>query len=316
MPTKSRFKPNNKYGVEDINDTIAILAGDSGVVFTTGNSILGQVTDAGVSYKDGRLEIKLKQKQSNPLNQYVNLYNLSDGLAIMADGSQFIVYGGSGVDFEVSTQTEKYVYIQNSTVANENVLTISDVELTGDVLLLAIIKTDGSVEDKRVFARSKVEKIGNPSPIVLCNYLCDWARLEQGEKIPWSDEIATESGTRYYRTPPLEMDFPENFQDYSFLIFRRIKKPIDGQYVEVTTPSEGEYNNYDFCFIYDIHNECFWGEPGILRKNLATAYNSSYSIAKIDLKNKKIMFSVENNSYSWNENVSKGGRVWVEISLI
>lgn len=156
MSYKYSFSDNAEYGASDVNGLVSRLV-SSGVadVFSNGvaynasalNGIVQAVYTAGV-VPDNVDTLKVT-KQSD------GVVTIAPGLAFFADGSTIEVTAAETLAYE--TGVKNYVYLKQDLAAqNRNYPVCASGAPTGDYVLLAEIAADGTVTDKRTYAKGKV----------------------------------------------------------------------------------------------------------------------------------------------------------------
>lgn len=156
MSYKYSFADNAEYGASDVNGLVSRLV-SSGVadVFADGvaynasalNGIVQAVYTAGV-VPDNVDTLKVT-KQSD------GVIAIAPGLAFFADGSTITVTAAEALSYEAGVKN--YVYVKQDLAAqNRNYPACTTTAPAGDYVLLAEIAADGTVTDKRTYAKGKV----------------------------------------------------------------------------------------------------------------------------------------------------------------
>lgn len=150
---------NNVYGVDDVNAIVSNLVGAGIAPFPSGDtydvSELNSLTSALVA--EGTSLDGLKVSFAD------NKIHIAQGIGYFENGATIVVDAdGEGLDYSVAETL--YVYAEYNQALNTCVFQTSESEPSDDIgiytLMLATIAADGSVEDKRTFAQSKVASLG------------------------------------------------------------------------------------------------------------------------------------------------------------
>jgi len=156
MSYKYSFSDNAEYGATDVNGIVQRLVA-SGVAdpFTDGaaynasklNDVIHAVYDPGVVPEDVNTLKVTKQSDG--------VVTIAPGLAFFADGSTIEVTAAETLSYEAGVKN--YVYLKQDLAAqNRNYPVCASGAPTGDYVLLAEIAADGTVTDKRTYAKGKV----------------------------------------------------------------------------------------------------------------------------------------------------------------
>lgn len=195
MSYKYSFADNAEYGASDVNGLVSRLV-SSGVadVFADGasynasalNGIVQAVYTAGV-VPEGVDTLKVT-KQSD------GVVTIAPGLAFFADGSTIEVTAAETLSYEAGVKN--YVYLKQDLAAqNRNYPVCASGAPTGDYVLLAEIAADGTVTDKRTYAKGKVP--GYQSNANVCMVSEQSFSIPRGE-MTGTREFTIDMGTNNY----------------------------------------------------------------------------------------------------------------------
>ncbi len=154
------FVPNNVYGAQDINEITKRLV-TSGVedIFEDGvpynfshiNTISKNISTMGVIPEENT---SLKVTNNGKVNDEYTV-TIAEGTAFFEDGSTITIYDG-GETLAYTYGQKNYVYLHRDLNLNRNMPKVTLTEPEGDYVPLAEIAEDGTVTDKRVFAKGKL----------------------------------------------------------------------------------------------------------------------------------------------------------------
>ncbi len=156
MSYKYSFADNAEYGAEDLNSLVSSLV-SKGVAdpFVDGEAYNASKLNDVVSliYTEGVVPEDVNTLRVTKVSDGV--IAIAPGLAFFADGSTLRV-----TETETLPYTEKeinYVYLkQDLVMQNRNYPACTTKAPTGDFVLLAEIAADGTITDKRMYAKGKV----------------------------------------------------------------------------------------------------------------------------------------------------------------
>ena len=158
MAYKYLFMNNNIYTAQDVNDAISSLISGGVSNYPLGlnavadlNSSLAEMTAQGVQYKG----------TSCLVTNTNGVYKISEGTCFMNDGSQ-IVFDGDGYEIAHTSGVKEYVYLERDVVRNKINVVVSETSGGEDTVALAEINADGSVTDRRRFAKAKIALTAEP----------------------------------------------------------------------------------------------------------------------------------------------------------
>lgn len=157
MPYTSTFHDNAVYGASDINDALAQLV-TSGIAdpFTDGapynakklNGIIYAVSSAGVvPATDSSCKCTV--------DKTAHTVHIAPGTAFFDDGSR-ITFDIEGETLSYAAGIKQYVYLMSAPAENRCYPVCSATEPSGDYVMLAEISPDGTLTDKRTYARGKL----------------------------------------------------------------------------------------------------------------------------------------------------------------
>lgn len=154
------FVSNNVYGAESINEITKRLV-TKGVedIFEDGvpynfshvNTISKNISTLGVIPESNT---SLKVIDNGKTDDEYTL-TISEGTAFFEDGSTITVYDG-GETIPYIRGQKNYVYLHRDLNLNKNMPKVTLTEPEGDFVPLAEISPDGTVIDKRIFAKGKL----------------------------------------------------------------------------------------------------------------------------------------------------------------
>ena len=157
MPYKSTFHDNASYGASDVNAALAQLV-TSGIAdpFTDGvpynasklNEIIHGIAMPGVVPETDTACKCI-------LNTDAHTVRISAGTAFFADGSR-ITFDMEGETLPYTPGREQYVYLLAAPEENRNCPVCSAAEPSGDYVMLAEISADGTLADRRTYAKGKL----------------------------------------------------------------------------------------------------------------------------------------------------------------
>lgn len=161
MAYRCLFMDNGIYTAQDVNDALSNLVseGVSGYPFgndaVTGlNEAIEGIADSGTQYK-GTSCLLVKSGEE---------YRISEGAAILKDGSQ-IIFDSEGYVVEHQSGIYEYVYLERDVLHNTVNVVVSSERGGVNTVPIAEIKTDGTVLDRRQFAKAKVSLLAEPKNI-------------------------------------------------------------------------------------------------------------------------------------------------------
>lgn len=157
MPYESTFHDNATYGASDVNAALAQLV-TSGIAdpFTDGvpynasklNGIIYAVSAAGVVPETDTACKCI-------LNADAHTVRISAGTAFFADGSR-ITFDMEGETLPYTPGRKQYVYLLAAPEENRCYPVCSAAEPSGDYVMLAEISADGTLTDRRTYAKGKL----------------------------------------------------------------------------------------------------------------------------------------------------------------
>ena len=149
MGYKCSFMDNESYTAQDVNDTIARIAGD-GVAFSNAGNTLSDLNTAIAGIVDSGTQLC-----GCGVTVTDGMYKIGAGTCFMGDGSQ-ITFDADGYEFTPEAEVKNYVYVKRNAVENTIDVIVSQTAGSGDFVPLAEIEADGTVSDTRKFATAKV----------------------------------------------------------------------------------------------------------------------------------------------------------------
>lgn len=162
MAIKYYFGDNREYGAEDIKTALGTLVAGGGIALdlTDGtsydvsalNRIVGSAVAAGVVPENAD-SLRLYKDETG--------YFVSPGRAVFSDGGIAVIDKAEAV----SVQPKQYLYLSYSPVLDDVSFLASDTEMAenGAALLvpLAYVRSDGSVESRRSYAKGRVPALAS-----------------------------------------------------------------------------------------------------------------------------------------------------------
>lgn len=157
MPYKSTFHDNASYGASDVNAALAQLVTSGiadplkdGVPYNASklNGIIYAVSTAGVVPETDTACKCI-------LNTDAHTVRISAGTAFFADGSR-ITFDMEGETLPYTPGREQYVYLLAAPEENRCYPVCSAAEPSGDYVMLAEISADGTLADRRTYAKGKL----------------------------------------------------------------------------------------------------------------------------------------------------------------
>ena len=172
MAYKCSFLDNETYIAQDVNDIFARLT-SGGVIFTDTGYTLGDLNAAqsGVTGNGVTRDINSCKVVKN----YNNIYKISKGACFMNDGSA-IIFDEDGQEIEITPNIVNYVYLKRNVNANTIDIVVSDTEGDEDTIPLAKIAENGTIIDRRKYARAKVDLATGGS---IRNFTANFGKCEQ-----------------------------------------------------------------------------------------------------------------------------------------
>jgi len=161
MGYKCLFLDNEVYTAQDVNDALSNIAsgGVSGYPLGSGaladlNAAVNELANGGVNYHG----------TSCLLVNDGGTYKISEGACIMNDGTQ-IIFDYEGYAIEHEAGVKEYVYLERDVLHNTVNVVVSQTQGGQDTILLAEIEADGTIKDRRRFAKAKVALSADPQNI-------------------------------------------------------------------------------------------------------------------------------------------------------
>lgn len=168
MAINYSFIDSNLYGTEDINDITRSLTGAGVAPFASKdsynvsdlNNMTSALVDSGVSL-DG---CKCSAENIDTADMTVTV---DQGIVFFESGVRLEV-DDEGYKIGVTPNTAGYIYAHYSpSLQKADILFAEDLPTDGEIVLLAELLADGSVRDKRTFARSKIATLGSNATIAI-----------------------------------------------------------------------------------------------------------------------------------------------------
>lgn len=167
MAYKCLFMDNGIYTAQDVNDAISniVSGGVSGYPFGIDavsdlNTAIAELANGGTEYKGTSCLV-------------VNIggtYKISEGVAIMNDGSQ-IIFDSAGYEISHQSGVYEYVYLERDVLHNTINAVVSGEAGEIGTIPLAEIKADGTILDRRRFAKAKISLSAEPQNISISKRL-------------------------------------------------------------------------------------------------------------------------------------------------
>ena len=161
MAYRCLFMDNGIYTAQDVNDALSniVSEGVSGYPFGSDavaglNTAIAGITSGGTQFKG----------TSCLLVHNGGTYKISEGSCFMADGSQ-IIFDSDGYVIEHQNGVYEYVYLERDVLHNTVNVVVSSQSGGVNTIPIAEINTDGTVIDRRSFAKSKVSLLAEPQNI-------------------------------------------------------------------------------------------------------------------------------------------------------
>lgn len=161
MGYKCLFMDNGIYTAQDVNGAIGNMISDGisgypfgGDALSDLNAAVAELVNGGTQYKGASCLV-------------VNIggtYKISEGACFMNDGSQ-IIFDEDGYEIEHQSGVYEYVYLERDVLHNTVNVVVSGESGGENTIPLAEIKADGSVLDRRRFAKSKIALAAEPENI-------------------------------------------------------------------------------------------------------------------------------------------------------
>ena len=167
MGYKCLFMDDSIYTAQDVNDAISgiISGGVSNYPLGTDaisdlNSAIAQMIGGGVQFMDTSCLV-------------VNdggTYKISAGACFMNDGSQ-IVFDEDGYGINHTPNKYEYVYLERDVLHNRINVVVSEESGNEGTVPLAEIKQDGTILDRRRFAKAKISLTAEPQNIGVTKHI-------------------------------------------------------------------------------------------------------------------------------------------------
>lgn len=158
MAYKCSFMDNSVYTAQDVNEVFSHLT-SAGVVFSdTGNTL----SDLNTVVSDTMSQGVANTDSCKVINQD-GIYKISKGACFMADGS-VIAFDDEGEELEITPGVYSYVYLKRNIPENAIDIVVSETAPEEDCVSLAEIDARGTVYDRRVYSRAKVQ-VGTPNTL-------------------------------------------------------------------------------------------------------------------------------------------------------
>lgn len=153
MGLKKYFTDNEIYGADDVNSAFSHLVTSGVSLFDGTRAFVGELNEAvSQTVSEG---VDAYNEDSCRVVYENGAYRVMPGVCFMPNGMQLEV-DSQGYVISADEGSESYVYAEYSEGENELGIAVS-AEAGGDgTVPLAFINSDGSVEDRRVFAAAKV----------------------------------------------------------------------------------------------------------------------------------------------------------------
>ncbi len=161
MAYKCLFMDNDVYTAQDVNDAISNIVSDGicGYPFGNGavsdlNSAIAELAGGGADYR-GTDCLLVNDR---------GVYKISKGACIMNDGAQ-IIFDEDGYEINHETGTYEYVYLERDVLHNRINVVVSQQSGGQGTISIAEIKADGTILDRRRFAKANVSLLAEPQNI-------------------------------------------------------------------------------------------------------------------------------------------------------
>ena len=161
MAYKCLFMDNDIYTAQDVNDALSsiVSGGVSGYPFGNSamaglNTAIAELANEGIDYHGTSCQV---------INEN-GAYKVSEGACIMNDGSQ-IIFDSDGYVIETETGVTQYVYLERDVLHNTINVVVSETSGGQDTIPLAEIRANGTVIDRRKFAKARVSIMAEPQNI-------------------------------------------------------------------------------------------------------------------------------------------------------
>ena len=168
MAIKYSFVDGVVYGTEDINDIARNIVGAGVMPFLSKgsykvsdlNAMTSALTEAGTSL-DG---CKCTAQNAGTEEMYVSV---GQGIVFFESGVSLTV-DENGYSVEVLPNMHGYIFAHNRpSLQKADIEFAAELPTTGEIVILAEVLADGSLKDKREFARSRVATLGTNATKVI-----------------------------------------------------------------------------------------------------------------------------------------------------
>ncbi len=147
---KTYFTDDTTYSAEDFNTAVSCLftsgitaVSDGANVIDSFNAALSQAVSEGVDvYTNNSCKVYLSGGN----------YKINPGVCICPGGAILLIDD----TYEINPQSGDYVYAEHNILRNTVEIVVSQTAGDSQTVPLAFINSDGSVEDRRIFATAKV----------------------------------------------------------------------------------------------------------------------------------------------------------------
>lgn len=153
MAVSILFLDNETYGANDVNKAFSRLTTqgvslfqDTGAPLTNLNTAVSNLVESGV---------ELYNIDACKVTSNEGIYQIMPGTAWIGDGSS-ITIDSEPYQLNVTDGVLQYVYFQRNIGMNTIDIVVSSIKPPEDALLLATISADGTVTDRRTYAKTKV----------------------------------------------------------------------------------------------------------------------------------------------------------------
>lgn len=167
MGYKCLFMDNGIYTAQDVNDTISGIISGGISNYPLGidaisdiNSAIAELTQQGVQFMG----------TSCLVVNNGGTYKISAGSCFMNDGSQ-IVFDADGYQISHTPNVYEYVYLERDVLHNTINVVVSGEGGSEGTVPLAEIKADGTVLDRRRFAKAKISLTAEPQNIGITKHI-------------------------------------------------------------------------------------------------------------------------------------------------
>lgn len=221
MAYKCLFMDNDIYTAQDVNDAISNIASGGICGYPFGNGAMSDLNTAIAELVNGGTQYK---GTDCLLVNDSGTYKISEGACIMNDGTQ-IIFDEDGYEITHETGEYEYVYLERDVLHNRINVVVSQESGGQDTIPIAEIKADGTVLDRRRFAKAKVSLAAEPENISIIKKL---------------QFTFTEAGT---------LSYDIGFNGWKYIIIRTYYMGSE------STKSVIELNNNEGTYVFPLNNE-------------------------------------------------------------